>query len=278
MRVRRFDWTQAQAVADEIRDWVAETAPEVDVEPIAREVIEGGDAAVLALTERFDSPQNPPQRLRVEASEVAAALESLDSEVREALELAAANVRAVAEAQVDDTPHKVELPQGQAVVLADIAVRSAGVYAPGGRAAYPSSVLMCCIPARVAGVERLALASPPGEDGRVHPVTLAACALCEVDEVYAMGGAQAVIALACGTESVEPVDVVVGPGNAWVQEAKRWVFGRVGIDGLAGPFRADADRRPRHRARVGGARPLRPGRARRRQPADRSGGRGACAG
>ncbi|HEY8625891.1 MAG TPA: histidinol dehydrogenase [Solirubrobacteraceae bacterium] len=235
MRVRRFDWTQAQAVADEIRDWVAETAPEVDVEPIAREVIEGGDAAVLALTERFDSPHNPPSRLRVEPSEVAAALESLDSEVREALELGAANVRAVAKAQVDDTPHKVELPQGQAVVLADIAVHSAGVYAPGGRAAYPSSVLMCCIPARVAGVERLALASPPGEDGRVHPVTLAACALSEVDEVYAMGGAQAVIALACGTESVEPVDVVVGPGNAWVQEAKRWVFGRVGIDGLAGP-------------------------------------------
>jgi len=235
MRVRRFDWTQAQAVADEIRDWVAETAPEVDVEPIAREVIEGGDAAVLALTERFDSPGNPPQRLRVESSDVAAALESLDPEVREALELAAANVRAVAEAQVDDTPHKVELPQGQAVVLQDIAVRSAGVYAPGGRAAYPSSVLMCCIPARVAGVERLAVASPPGEDGRVHPVTLAACALCGVDEVYAMGGAQAVIALACGTESVKPVDVVVGPGNAWVQGAKRWAFGRVGIDGLAGP-------------------------------------------
>ncbi|MEK6251233.1 MAG: histidinol dehydrogenase [Actinomycetota bacterium] len=235
MRVRRFDWTQAPAVAAEIRDWAAETAPEVDVEPIAREVIEGGDAAVLALTERFDSPDNPPQRLRVEPSEVATALESLDPEVREALELAAANVRAVAEAQVDDTPHKIELPQGQAVVLADIAVRSAGVYAPGGRAAYPSSVLMCCIPARAAGVERLAVASPPGEDGRVHPVTLAACALCEVDEVYAMGGAQAVIALACGTESVEPVDVVVGPGNAWVQGAKRWAFGRVGIDGLAGP-------------------------------------------
>jgi histidinol dehydrogenase len=235
MRVRRFEWTQAPAVAAEIRDWAAETAPEVDVEPIAREVIEGGDAAVLALTERFGSRGNPPQRLLVEPSEVARALESLDPELREAFELAASNVRAVAEAQVDDTPHKVELPQGQAVVLQDIAVRSAGVYAPGGRAAYPSSVLMCCIPARAAGVERLAVASPPGEDGRVHQVTLAACALCEVDEVYAMGGAQAVVALACGTESVEPVDVVVGPGNAWVQEAKRWAFGRVGIEGLAGP-------------------------------------------
>jgi histidinol dehydrogenase len=235
MRIQRFDWTEPAAVAAEIRAWAAKTAPEVDVEPIAREVIEGGDAAVLRLTERFDGSGSRPQRLRVEPDEVSAALESLDPEVREALGVAAANVRAVAEAQVDDTPHKVELPQGQAVVLQDIAVRSAGVYAPGGRAAYPSSVLMCCIPAQTAGVERLAVATPPGEGGRVHPATLAACGLCEVDEVYAMGGAQAVVALACGTESVKPVDVVVGPGNAWVQEAKRWAYGRVGLDGLTGP-------------------------------------------
>ena len=156
MRIRRFDWTQADRVAAEIRAWAAETASEVDVEPIAREVIEGGDAAVLRLTERFDGIA--PERLRVDPDEMAAALGSLDPEVREALEVAAANVRAVAEAQVDDTPHKVELPQGQAVVLQDIAVRSAGVYAPGGRAAYPSSVLMCCIPARAAGVRRVAVA------------------------------------------------------------------------------------------------------------------------
>jgi histidinol dehydrogenase len=235
MRTRRFDWTQAASVAAEIRAWAADTAPDINIVPIARDVMEGGDAAVLRLTERFDAPEAPPKRLRVESEEVASALESLDPDVREAMEIAAANVRTVAEAQVDDTPHKVELPQGHAVVLYDIAVRSAGVYAPGGRAAYPSSVLMCCIPARAAGVERLAVASPPGDDGRVHTVTLAACALCDVDEVYAMGGAQAVVALACGTESVEPVDVVVGPGNAWVQAAKRWAFGRVGIDGLAGP-------------------------------------------
>jgi histidinol dehydrogenase len=235
MRIRRFDWTQAVSVAAEIRAWAAETAPDVDVGPIAREVIEEGDAAVLRLTERFDAPGSPPQTLRVDPGEITAALEGLDQEVREALEVAAANIRAVAEAQVDDIPHKVELPQGHAVVLQDIAVRSAGVYAPGGRAAYPSTVLMCCIPARVAGVERLAVASPPSEDGHVHPATLAACGLCEVDAVYAMGGAQAVVALACGTESVEPVDVVAGPGNAWVQEAKRWVFGRVGIDTIAGP-------------------------------------------
>jgi histidinol dehydrogenase len=233
MRIRHFEWTRADPVAAEIRAWAAETAAEVDVEPIAREVVEGGDAALLRLSERLDGIA--PERLRVDPGEIAAALESLDPPVREALEIAATNVRAVAEAQVDDIPHKVELPQGQAVVLQDIAVRSAGVYAPGGRAAYPSSVLMCCIPARSAGVGRVAVASPPGEDGRVHSATLAACGLCEVDEVYAIGGAQAVVALACGTESIEAVDVVVGPGNAWVQEAKRWAFGRVGIDGLAGP-------------------------------------------
>jgi histidinol dehydrogenase len=233
MRIKRFQWTDAPAVAGQIRAWATETAAEVDVEPIAREVIEGGDAALLRLSERFDGVA--PSNLRVESAEIAEAVESLDREVREALELAAANIGAVAEAQVDDTPHKVELPQGQAVVMQDIAVRSAGVYAPGGRAAYPSTVLMCCIPARAAGVGRIAVASPPGAEGRVHPVVLAACGLCEVDEVYAVGGAQAVIALACGTETIDPVDVVVGPGNSWVQEAKRWAYGRVGIEGVAGP-------------------------------------------
>ena len=233
MRIRRFDWGQADSVASEIRAWSTDVADAVDVEPIAREVIQDGDSALLRLSERFDGVA--PSSLRVEASEIATALESLDPEVREALEVAAANIRAVAEAQVDDTPHKVELPQGQAVVLQDIAVRSAGIYAPGGRAAYPSSVLMCCIAARAAGVARLAVASPPGKDGRVHTVTLAACALCEVDEVYAVGGAQAIVAFAVGTESIEAVDVVAGPGNAWVREAKRWAYGRVGVDGLAGP-------------------------------------------
>jgi histidinol dehydrogenase len=233
MKVERFEWTGPSLVAAEIRAWAQESAEAVDVAPIAREVIDGGDAALLRLGERFDGAA--PQSLRVEAGEIEAALADLDSAVREALKVAAANIRAVAEAQVDDVPNKVELAQGQVVLLQDIAVGSAGVYAPGGRAAYPSSVLMCCIPARVAGVQRVAVASPPGADGQVHPVILAACALCEIDEVYAIGGAQAVVAFAVGTESVEAVDVVAGPGNAWVQEAKRWAYGRVGIDGIAGP-------------------------------------------
>jgi histidinol dehydrogenase len=233
--MRRFEWSAAAEVAGAIRAWVAETAPQVDVEPIVQEVLEGGDGAVLRLTERFDAPGTDLTNIRVDSGEPAAALEALQPEVRAALDVAAANIRAVAEAQLNDAPRRVELPQGHTVVLQEIPVRSAGIYAPGGRAAYPSSVLMCCIPARAAGVERIAVASPPGPDGGVHPAVLAACALCGVQEVYAMGGAQAIVALACGTESVPAVDVVAGPGNPWVQEAKRWAFGRVGIDSLAGP-------------------------------------------
>ncbi len=114
-------------------------------------------------------------------------------------------------------------------------VRRAGVYVPGGRAPYPSTVVMAAVTARVAGVEQVAVCAPPGPGGRAHPAILAACVLCGVSEVYRMGGAQAIAALAYGTESVPAVDVIVGPGNPWVTEAKRQVFGQVGIDGLAGP-------------------------------------------
>jgi histidinol dehydrogenase len=121
------------------------------------------------------------------------------------------------------------------VEVAEVPVRRAGVYVPGGRAPYPSTVVMAAVTARVAGVEQIAVCAPPGPGGRAHPVILAACVLCEVNEVYRMGGAQAIAALAYGTESVPAVDVIVGPGNPWVTEAKRQVFGQVGIDGLAGP-------------------------------------------
>ncbi|MEX2107348.1 MAG: histidinol dehydrogenase [Solirubrobacterales bacterium] len=236
MRLRRFEWEDAAETASAIRSWASAAVPEVDVAAIEREVREGGDEAVLKLTARFDATEVPPlSSLRVEAEEVAEALAGLDAGIRESLELAAANIRAVAEAQVDSEPLEVELPQGQSVTVREVAIAAAGIYAPGGRAAYPSSVLMCAIPARVAGVERLALASPPGPDGRLNPLVLAAAELCGVDEVYAMGGAQAIFALAYGTETIAPVDVVAGPGNAWVREAKRAVSGQVGIDSLAGP-------------------------------------------
>jgi histidinol dehydrogenase len=235
MRARRFEWEGAAATAAAIREWSAAAAPAVDVAPIEREVLEGGDEALLRLTARFDATDSPPASLRVGPGEAAAALEALDPAVREAMEVAAANVRAVAAAQLGHDRHEVALPQGQVVTVRGVAVGSAGVYAPGGRAAYPSSVLMCAIPAQVAGVERIALASPPGPDGRLHPLVLAAAALCGVEEVYAIGGAQAIFALAHGTATIDPVDVVAGPGNAWVREAKRAVSGLVGIDSLAGP-------------------------------------------
>ncbi len=202
---------------------------------IEREVRDGGDEAVLRLTAGFDATEVAPASLLVEPEERARALADLDPNLRESLELAIANVRTVAEAQVVAEPRAVGLPEGQTVTVREVPVGAAGLYAPGGRAAYPSSVVMCAIPARVAGVERLALASPPGPDGAVNPLILAAAGLCEVDEVYAMGGAQAIFALAHGTETVSPVDVIAGPGNAWVREAKRAVFGTVGIDSLAGP-------------------------------------------
>jgi histidinol dehydrogenase len=235
MKVRRFEWEGAGNTATAIRSWTAiETAP-VDVTPIEREVRQGGDAALLELTARFDATERAPESLRVPRDELESALAGLDPGIRKSLEIAVANVRTVALAQVDGAPNRVQLPQGQTVLLRSVPVRAAGLYAPGGRASYPSSVLMGAVPARAAGVERLILATPPGPDGAIDPLVLATAAICEVDEVYAIGGAQAIFALAYGSESVAPVDVVAGPGNAWVREAKRAVSGTVGIDSLAGP-------------------------------------------
>jgi len=234
MRTRRFEWRGAVETAAELRAWAAESSPAVDVGEIEREVREEGDEAVLRLTARFDAPTPTLGSLRVDPAEASAALSAVEPELREALEATAANVRAVAEAQTFE-PRRVDLPAGQEVTVREVPVSAAGIYAPGGRAAYPSSALMCAIPAQVAGVGRIALASPPGPDGRLHPLVLAAAALCEVEEIYAMGGAQAIFALAYGTETIAPVDVIAGPGNTWVREAKRAVYGRVGIDSLAGP-------------------------------------------
>jgi histidinol dehydrogenase len=235
MRVRSFEWDGAEQTAAAVRSWTAGLEGAVDVAPIEREVRERGDEAVLELTARLDATDRAPSSLRVDSGAIAAALDRLDPGLRSALETAAENIRAVAAAQLHAEPVEVDLPQGQRVELGEVAVGAAGIYAPGGRAAYPSSVLMCAIPARVAGVGRIALASPPGPEGEISSLTLAAAALCEIDEVYAMGGAQAIFALAHGTESIRPVDVIAGPGNAWVREAKRAAFGTVGIDSLAGP-------------------------------------------
>jgi histidinol dehydrogenase len=238
MRLERFDWKGAADTAAAVREWADEEALEEvtkRVIEIEERVREEGDRAVLEFTNEFDATESPLDSLRVDPKAVAGALETMDDTLRSSLELAAKNIRTVAEAQLDTVQRTVPLPQGQSVAVREVPVSAAGLYAPSGRAAYPSSVLMCAIPARVAGVERLVLASPPGPDGKLNPVALAAAALCEVDEVYAMGGPWAIYALALGTKTVNRVDVIAGPGSAWVQEAKRRMFGFVGLDSYAGP-------------------------------------------
>jgi histidinol dehydrogenase len=207
--------------------------------PGVSEIIEGvrerGDAAVLDFTERFDKAELGPEQLRVDPNELEASVGVLEPDVLRGLRTAIANVKAVARAQVRDELVTVELPEGHTVEIVERAVRRAAIYVPGGRAPYPSTVVMGAVTARAAGVEQIVVCAPPGPGGRAHPVILAACVLCEVTEVYRMGGAQAIAALAFGTESVQSVDVIVGPGNPYVQEAKRQVVGQVGIDGIAGP-------------------------------------------
>lgn len=235
MKVRRFEWEGALGTAIAAREWMFEAFPEADVEAIRQQVMNGGDHAVLELTARFDAVDAPPESLLVPPSAGKEALAALEPSLRESMELAAANIRAVAEAQIEPAPREVRLPQGQSVTIRESAAFAAGIYAPGGRAAYPSSVLMCAIPAKVAGVEYVALASPPGRDGGVNQLVLAAAELCGVNAIFAMGGAQAIFAFAYGTETVNAVNVIVGPGNAWVREAKLAVSGVVAIDSLAGP-------------------------------------------
>lgn len=207
---------------------------EEDVRAIVEEVRSGGDAAVLRLTERFDHARLAPEQLRVDPAELDAAIGVLEPQVLQGLRVAIANVRTVVEAQLRE-PVTVVLPEGQRVEVLELPMRRVAVCVPAARAPLPSSLVMCVATAKAAGVEEIAVCAPPGPRGRAHPVILAACTLCGVAEVYRMGGAQAIAALAYGTESVPAVDLIAGPGSPWVQEAKRQLAGGVGIDGIAGP-------------------------------------------
>jgi len=221
---------------DRIVDARRETDSEVagQVSDILRTVKARGDEALADYTQRFDGYTLAEEAdWRITAERCEEAYRGLDPELRDALELAAARIRAYHEAQL---PENRDYVDAAGVRLGAIwrPVDAAGLYVPGGRAAYPSSLLMNAIPARVAGVGRLVITTPTPK-GQSNPLVLAAAHIAGVDEIWRVGGAQAVGALAYGTQRIRPVDVITGPGNAWVAEAKRQLYGVVGIDMVAGP-------------------------------------------
>jgi histidinol dehydrogenase len=209
-------------------------AARAEVRDLVADVTARGDAAVADAARRFDGVDAPPAAWRATAGELAAAEAALDPQLRAALTDAIGRVRAFHRAQRPADLIWTGRP-GVRLVQRFVPLRRAGVYAPGGRAAYPSSVIMNVVPAQAAGVGAVALATPPGPGGRGHPAVLAAARLLGVEEVWLLGGAQAVAALACGTQTVPAVDSVTGPGNLHVALAKREVADRVRVDGFAGP-------------------------------------------
>ena len=199
---------------------------------IIEQVREQGDAALRELTEKFDGVKIDDFRVPAEAIEAAAT--QVDPKTEAALQKAAKQIREFHERQVKQSWFSVR--EDGALVGAKVTpLESVGIYVPGGRALYPSTVLMNALPAAVAGVERIVCVTPPTKDGSIDPVVLEACRLAGVTEIYTVGGAQAVAALAYGTESIEPVCKITGPGNAFVAAAKKIVSGDVGIDMIAGP-------------------------------------------
>ena len=235
------------------KDIFARVTPKVDVSAIVTDIIENvkarGDEALYEYCERFDGAKL--SSLAVTAEEIEDAVAAVEPKFIEILEKAAANIRAFHQKQVrnsfviNDQPGIV---MGQKIIPVD----RAGLYVPGGTAAYPSTVLMDAIPAKIAGCPEVVMVTPPGKDGKVNPVILAAAKVAGVDKIFKVGGAQAVAALAFGTQSVPKVDKIVGPGNAFVAEAKKQVFGTVSIDMIAGPSEilivADGNTDPRHAA------------------------------
>ncbi len=214
----------------------ARVVPMVDVAAIVTDIINNvrarGDAALYEYCEKFDKAKL--SCLQVSPEEIEEALSLVEPRFIQVLKMAADNIRAFHEKQVHNSfilNNRPGIVMGQKVIPVD----RAGLYVPGGTAAYPSTVLMDAIPAKIAGVPEVVMVTPPGADGKVNPVILAAAAIAGVDKIFKLGGAQAVAALAYGTESVPKVDKIVGPGNAFVAEAKKQVFGVVSIDMIAGP-------------------------------------------
>lgn len=204
------------------------------VEAILKDVQENGDKAVFGYTEKFDKAVLTADTVRVTEEEIAEAYEKLPARTVEVIRKAIVNIRAYHEKQRRNSWFDAQ-PDGTILGQKITPIASVGVYVPGGKAAYPSSVLMNVLPAKVAGVERIAMVTPPGADGKVYEGTLVAAKEAGVTEIYKVGGAQAIGALAYGTESIPKVDKIVGPGNIYVALAKKAVYGHVSIDSIAGP-------------------------------------------
>ena len=232
-------------------DIFARTEPTVNVEATVSEIIATvraeGDGALLAYTKRFDGAEL--ETLAVSRAEIEEAMALVEPRFIDILRRAAANIRKFHEKQVRNS-FLINDENGIVIGQKVIPVDRAGLYVPGGTAAYPSTVLMDAIPAKIAGCREVVMVTPPGKNGKVNPVILAAAEIAGIDRIFKVGGAQAIAALAYGTESVPKVDKIVGPGNAFVAEAKRQVFGAVSIDMIAGPSEilivADGQSNPRH--------------------------------
>ncbi|MDD6479644.1 MAG: histidinol dehydrogenase [Oscillospiraceae bacterium] len=234
-------------------DIFARTEPTVNVEAVVSEIIENvkknGDKALYEYSEKFDKAKL--DSLAVSEAEIEEAVNSVEPEFLEILKSAAENIREYHKNQVRSG---FEIKKADGVIIGQkiIPVDKAGLYVPGGTAAYPSTVLMDSIPAKIAGCKEVVMVTPPSQNGKVNPVILAAAFVAGVDKIFKVGGAQAIAALAYGTESIPKVDKIVGPGNAFVAEAKKQVFGQVSIDMIAGPSEiliiADAKTNPAHAA------------------------------
>ncbi|MFR3983138.1 MAG: histidinol dehydrogenase [Lachnospiraceae bacterium] len=222
---------------------------ESTVAEIIETVKKGGDEALFSYTEKFDHCKMDAAHIRVTREEIDEAYQKVDADFVEVMKKSAANIRAFHEKQLRNSWFDPK-PDGTILGMKILPIAIAGVYVPGGKAAYPSSVLMNVLPAKVAGVERIIMTTPPGADGRVNPGTLVAAHIAGVDEIYKVGGAQAIAAMAFGTQSIPKVDKITGPGNIFVALAKKACFGYVSIDSIAGPSEilviADETANPRY--------------------------------
>ncbi len=251
MRIIRLDEQSRKNLLEDLlkRDPNNYTSYETTVQAIVEDVRSRRDQAVFAYTENFDKVRLDPSSIRVTDREIEEAYAQVDPELLTVMRHSMENIRRYHEKQKRDSWFESK-PDGTILGQKVTPLASVGVYVPGGKAAYPSSVLMNIIPAEVAGVSRIVMVTPPGRDGKVNPVTLVAAHLAGATEVYKVGGAQAVAALAFGTESIPRVDKIVGPGNIFVALAKKAVYGHVSIDSIAGPSEilvlADDSANPRY--------------------------------